>query len=283
MSATVALPARWRLRGRAGDAAALLWVVVVLLLVIAGPLIAPYSPTDFTPDHVLAPPGWPYLLGTDEFGRDVLSRIIYGARPTLIVAFASAALGVGLGTMTGLLSAYFRGWADELIMRLMDTLMSFPSLVLAILIIVMLGGNATVMILSIGVVFWPRSARLIRSVALGLMHRDFVAAAQTRGESIGYILLREMLPNLASIMAVDFGLRTVFGILLAASLGYLGVGVQPPTPAWGLMVRDGQQFLQFAPWLVICPCVAIALLSIGAVLVSDRLRVLLTGGEGRAL
>jgi peptide/nickel transport system permease protein len=266
---------------RPADWLGLAWLALVFLAIVAAPLLAPFSATEFSPEHVLQPPGWPFLLGTDDFGRDVLSRLIHGAAPTLVVAFAGAALGVGLGTFTGLLSAYFLGWVDEVLMRLMDTLMSFPALVLAMLIVVVLSGSATTLAIAIGIVFWPRSARLIRSVAQEIVRRDFIAAAHTRGEGLGYILLRELLPNLAAIMAVDFGLRTTYGILLSASLSYLGLGVAPPTPAWGLMVRDGQQYLQIAPWLVIAPCAAIAIVSITAVLASDRLRRVFSGSDRR--
>jgi peptide/nickel transport system permease protein len=258
-----------------------LYLLGVGVLLFAAPALAPFSPTDFHPESALQAPGLPFLLGTDEFGRDVLSRILHGAPPTLTVALASAALGVGLGTVTGCVAAYRGGLVDEALMRLMDALMSFPALVLAMLIVVMLGGSTANVVLAIGVVFWPRSARLIRSAALDIARREFIAAARSRGESAWFILFREILPNTWSIVVVDFSLRATYGILLAASLGYLGIGVAPPTPAWGLMVRDGQQYLQIAPWLVIWPCAAIGLVSIATVLAGDRLRRMLAVSVGR--
>lgn len=260
---------------------ALLFLLTVILLIALGPWIAPYPATEFHSRHILEGPGTTYLLGTDEFGRDVLSRILWGARPTLLLALASAGLGVLLGTPTGLIAGYFGGRLDEILMRVMDVLMSFPALILAMLIVVMMGPNPVNVVLAIGVVFWPRSARLVRSVSQDLARREFIEAAKARGEAHVFILGRELLPNVLSILVVDFTLRVAAAILLTASLSYLGVGVVPPTPAWGLMVRDGQQFLQNAPWLVLFPCLAIALVSVGTVLVGDylRRRVAVPGGE----
>ena len=246
--------------------------IFILLLLLFGPSVAPFDATSFDPTSFLQEPNLQHLFGTDEFGRDVLSRILFGARPTLLLAIACAGLGVALGTPTGLAAGYFGGRIDELLMRTMDVLMSFPALILAMLIVVMLGPNTINVIVAIGIVFWPRSARLIRSVAQDLARREFIDAARARGEPVPYILAREILPNIISILIVDFTLRVAAAILLTASLAYLGIGVKPPTPAWGLMVKEGQQFLQIAPWLVIFPCAAIALVSIGTVLTGDRLR-----------
>ena len=246
--------------------------IIILLLLLFGPSVAPFDATSFDPTGILQEPNLQHLFGTDEFGRDVLSRILFGARPTLLLAIACAGLGVALGTPTGLAAGYFGGRIDELLMRTMDVLMSFPALILAMLIVVMLGPNTINVIVAIGIVFWPRSARLIRSVAQDLARREFIDAARARGEPVPYILAREILPNIISILIVDFTLRVAAAILLTASLAYLGIGVKPPTPAWGLMVKEGQQFLQIAPWLVIFPCAAIALVSIGTVLTGDRLR-----------
>jgi peptide/nickel transport system permease protein len=254
----------------------------VLLLLILAPSIAPHSPTDFNPASILQEPGADFLFGTDEYGRDVLSRILHGVRPTLFLALACAGLGVALGAPTGLLAGYAGGRVDEALMRAMDVLMSFPALILAMLIVVMLGPNTINVIVAIGVVFWPRSARLIRSVTQDLARREFVDAARARGEPVLSILLREILPNIAGIVIVDFTLRVAAAILLTASLSYLGIGVKPPTPAWGLMVKEGQQFLQIAPWLVIFPCLAIGIVSVGTVLTGDRLRRAAALAEGRA-
>ena len=255
-----------------GDAAATGFIVLLLVAILLGPWLAPFSPIDFDPEHSLVPPDFTYFFGTDEFGRDVFSRVLCGARPTLLLALASAVIGVLLGTTTGLVAGYTGGAVDETLMRIMDALMSFPALILAMLVVVMLGANPVNVVLALGIVFWPRSARLVRSVVVELARREFVDAARSRGEVWPYILARELLPNVRMIVVVDFSLRITYGILLSASLAYLGIGVAPPTPAWGLMVRDGQQFLELAPWLVIFPCLAVALTAIGTMLVGERLR-----------
>lgn len=260
-----------------------IFLVVLLTLVFFGSWLAPFSPTAFNPQSSLLPPGLPHIFGTDEFGRDIFSRLIGGAPITLVPAILSSALGVALGVVTGLFSGYFGGRTDGMLMRLMDVLLSFPALILAMLIVVMLGSSTINVILAIGVVFWPRSARLIRSVAIDLSKLEYIDAARARGESTFYVIFREMLPNLLPFIIVDFSLRSSYAILLTASLSYLGIGVNPPTPAWGLMVKEGQQFIQFAPWIIIFPCIAIVLICISSVLFGERLRkILLTpprGGE----
>lgn len=284
MRATTGLPASQAPRQRLIDGIDPIACIVLgtmLFLIVFGPSLAPYSVTAFQPEHALQPPSLAFPFGTDEFGRDLLSRVLAGARPTLLLAFASAGTGVVLGATTGLVAGYFRGALDEAIMRVMDALMSFPGLILAMLVVVMLGNAPVNVIIAIAVVFWPRSARLVRSVVVGIVQREFVDAARSRGEGHLYIIFREILPNVWPLIVVDFSLRVTAGILLSASLAYLGIGVVPPTPAWGLLVRDAQPFLQFAPWLVVFPCVAVAVLSVMAVVAGERLRriVALPGGS----
>ncbi|CAH1650858.1 ABC transporter permease [Chelatococcus asaccharovorans] len=254
-------------------------LLAVVAMVLVPGWIAPYSPTEFNPAVAMMPPSWEYPFGTDEFGRDILSRVIHGARPTLVVAIAGAIMGVGLGTVTGLLAGYAGGRTDEVLMRFMDALMSFPTLILATLIVVMLGSNPVNVIAAIGIVFWPRSARIARAVAQDVAQRSFIEAAWVRGESHAYILFRELLPGVLNVVVVDLSLRITYGTMLSASLSYLGIGVTPPTPAWGLMVKDGQQFIQFASWMVIWPCVAISVVAVAAVLAGERLRQILAPTE----
>lgn len=255
-----------------GDVACCAFVLLIAVLIAFGPQIAPRDALSFDPLHSLEAPSFAFPFGTDEFGRDIFSRVLAGTRPTLMVALASAALGVLLGTITGLAAGYLGGAVDEAMMRAMDTLMSFPGLILAMLVVVMLGPDPVNVVLAIALVFWPRSARLVRSVVLDLATREFIDAARSRGESRLYILARELLPNVLMIIVVDFSLRVTAAILLSASLAYLGIGVTPPTPAWGLMVRDGQQFIELAWWLPVFPSLAIAAVAIGTVLVGERLR-----------
>ncbi|MBB95372.1 MAG: peptide ABC transporter permease [Rhodobacteraceae bacterium] len=249
-----------------------IYVVFLLLLIAIGPYIAPYSAYDFDPASSLLKPSWAHPFGTDEFGRDVFSRILAGARPTLLPAFASAVLGIIAGTTTGLICGLMGGRTDQWIMRGMDVLLSFPALILAMLVVTMLGGSTTILVFAIALIFWPRSARLIRSAALDIGKREFIEACRARGEGMGYILFREMLPNLRSVVIVDLALRCSYAILLSASLAYLGMGAQAPTPAWGLMVKEGQQFIQFAPWLTIFPCLTVALVATGTVLLGENVR-----------
>ncbi|WP_377841653.1 ABC transporter permease [Bosea sp. UC22_33] len=272
--------ARWR-RLPPSDIALILALTVIVAMILFAGWIAPYSPTEFDGAAALTPPGWAHPFGTDEFGRDILSRVIHGARPTLLVAVCGALLGVGLGTVTGMLAGYAGGRTDEFLMRLMDALMSFPTLILATLIVVMLGSNAINVIGAIGIVFWPRSARITRSVALDVARRSFIEAAWVRGERHLFILFREMLPSVLNVVIVDLSLRVTYGTMLSASLSYLGIGVAPPTPAWGLMVKEGQQFIQFASWIVIWPCVAITFVAVTAVLLGERLRQLLAPSDRR--
>lgn len=248
------------------------WLLaIVLVLVLLGPLLSPYSPTRFDATVVLQPPSWVHWFGTDEFGRDVLSRLLHGARPTLVVALFGAAIGVGLGTVTGIVAGYFGGWVDEVLMRMMDVLMSYPGLILAMLLIVVLGPAPPNVVAALVVVFWPRSTRLCRAVAMEVSRREFIDAARVRGERHLYIMLFEVLPNLRDVVAIDLSLRITSGILMTASLAYLGMGNVPPSPAWGLMIRDGQQFVQLAPWLVLFPCLAVALAAVAATWFTTRL------------
>lgn len=270
-------------RTRLGDGGVLLFPALLLFLVAFGPLVTPFSPTDFDPPSALRAPGEGFLLGTDEFGRDLFSRIVAGAQPTLLPALASTFIGILLGTVTGLAAGYFGGRRDEIIMRVMDVLLSFPALILAMLIIVTLGANMVTLVLAIGFVFWPRSARLIRSMALELARHEFVDAARARGEGALHIMFREMLPNMWGMIIVDFTLRFASAVLLVASLSYLGIGVSPPTPAWGLLVKEGQPLLQMAPWVVVFPCLAIAVVSVGSVAFGEVVRRRLTVPDRRIL
>jgi peptide/nickel transport system permease protein len=273
-AATIAARPRRRAFRRIGlgDIGCALFLLLLVGSIAFGPALSPYPATEFNPLHSLEAPSAAFPFGTDEFGRDVFSRVLTGARPTLLLALGAAAAGVLLGTVTGLVAGYVSGVVDEVIMRIMDALMSFPGLILAMLVVVMLGPAPVNVVGAIALVFWPRSARLVRSVVVDLARREFIEAARSRGESRGFILFRELLPNVMAIIVVDFSLRVTSGILLAASLAYLGIGVTAPTPAWGLMVKDGQQFIELAPWLVVFPCAAIGLASVGTVWLGERLR-----------
>jgi peptide/nickel transport system permease protein len=252
-----------------------LLLLVHLVLVIFGPLLIPYPYTEFHMADALKAPSARYWFGTDQFGRDVFSRVVYGASGTLTLSAAATLLGVALGVAIGLTVGYRGGRLDEIVMRLMDALLSFPSLLLAMLILATRGPSRVNVVVAIMVVFVPRTTRVLRSVTLGLKHLEFVEAAKVRGESAFYVIARELLPNAWGPIVVELAIRLSFAILLSTSLGFIGIGVQPPEPDWGLMVSEGRSFLHTAPWLMIFPALAISTAVIGANLFGDGVATLL--------
>jgi peptide/nickel transport system permease protein len=254
--------------------------VVLALLVLAAwavvaviwPLLVPYGPTEQILGDRYARPSAEHWLGTDNLGRDVLSRILAGSRSVLYVAIACTALAVAAGTALGTAAAFYRGWVDELLMRSLDLLMSFPIVVIASVVLAMLGPSRLNLIVVIAIMLAPYNARVIRSAVLSWRDRDFVAAARMRGESARYIMFRELLPNVMGTVIVEFTIRLAFAIFAVATLSFLGFGIQPPTPDWGLMVSEGRPFYQIAPWVVVAPTVAIASLIVAINVVAQRLR-----------
>jgi peptide/nickel transport system permease protein len=197
---------------------------------------------------------------------------MWGARGTLVLATVSTLLGVGLGVVVGMVGGFYRGFLDEVLMRLVDALMALPALLLAMLLLTTVGANPAYVALGIAVVFMPRSARVVRGVALRLAASDFIDAARVRGERGAYILFHEMLPNAWAPITVELTIRFAYAILLATSLGFLGLGAQPPAPDWGLMINEALPFLSQAPWLAILPAAAISSAVVGANLLGDGLR-----------
>jgi peptide/nickel transport system permease protein len=252
-------------------------VLIHFLLVIAGTWMAPYSYTEFQYNESggleqLLPPSTQFWLGTDQFGRDVLSRVMSGATSLLIVSSLGAVIGITLGTAIGMTSAYKGGYVDNLIMRVLDGLMSFPSLLLALLVITTLGPSHTNIVGTVAIVTIPRVARVLRSITLSLKELDFVQSARLRGESTPYIVFRELLPNTLPVLGVELSVRLSYSILIVSSLGFLGMGVQPPSPDWGLMISQNSKFLAFAPWIALAPAGAVASLVIGVNLLTDGIR-----------
>jgi peptide/nickel transport system permease protein len=247
-------------------------VGLFVLLALVGPWVVPYDVEAFHGLWKMKPPSAAFWFGTDRYGRDVLSRVVVGARTTVTMAAAGTALGLLAGTLIGLLSGHLGGWIDEALMRLMDIVMSFPSLLLALLVVAVLGASTVNAVLSIGIVFTPRVARVVRSATLGLRGAQFVEAALVRGESHAYIVFRELLPNLWPPIIVEGCIRLSYAVLLSVSLSYLGLGAQPPTPDWGLTVAKERAYLVLAPWTVLFPAGAIVLLIVGVNLLGDGLR-----------
>ena len=248
-------------------------VMLHIVLALFGSTLAPYSPTEFhIEEHQLEAPSLQFLLGTDQFGRDVLSRVMAGATSLVSVSVAGAVLGIVLGTIVGMSSGYKGGRTDEVVMRIMDGMMSFPSLLIALLVLTSLGPNPINIAGTIGVVFIAPVARVMRSSTLALKSLEFVDAARLRGEPVIYIIFREILPNALPVLAVETSVRFSYAILLVASLGFLGLGVQPPSSDWGLMISESRIFIVAAPWVALAPGIAVASLVIGANLLADGIK-----------
>lgn len=254
-------------------------LLIFLVIAVIAPFIAPYSPTEFHTARSFEGPSGDFLLGTDQFGRDTLSRILVGTRSIFLVSFSATAFGVVIGTVIGLTAGYYGGKTDEVLMRISDGVMSFPSLLLALFVLTMFGPAIINVIIAIGIVFIPRVARIIRSVALDIRTNQFIQAAEARGESGFYIILREMLPNAWPPIVVESSIRVSYAILISASLGFLGLGVQEPTPDWGLMISQSRNVISVAPLLTLAPAIAISTLVISTNVFADGLsRLLLAGG-----
>ena len=251
-------------------------VVLALLYTVAilAPLIAPYDPIaqgDLTTTGYLSP-GSAHWLGTDQFGRDVLSRILYGARISLAIGFIAVAIAIVLGSLLGAIAGYIGGMVDAAIMRFTDMVMAFPRLVLLIMIIALFEPSLTLIILVLGLTQWPGTARLVRGEVLSLREREFIQAARALGFGRRRIILRHLIPNVLApvIVAATLGIGNT--IVLEAGLSFLGMGVQPPTPSWGTLVADGRQNLIGAWWVATFPGLAIVITVLAFNLVGDGLR-----------
>ena len=243
-------------------------VVLLIGLALIGPLFAPHSATGFV-GAPFSGPSSSAPFGTDTLGRDVLSRFLDGGRTILAIAFAGTALGIAAGTALGLVCGYSRRVVDDIAMRLVDLLMAFPGIVLALLLLTIGGTQARVLIGVVALSFMPHTSRVVRSSTMQLRDSDFVLYAQSTGTPTRRILFQEILPNIAGPLTVEFGLRLTQSIGTIAGLDYLGLGAQPPTADWGLMVQENQSGLMSAPWSVLLPIIAIAALAIGVNLVTD--------------
>jgi peptide/nickel transport system permease protein len=255
-----------------GAAGAIIVIVMILMAAFAY-IVAPYDPVANSFADMTKAPSWAHWLGTDQFGRDMLSRIIYGARTALFVGFASALIGGSIGLVLGVGSAYFGGRTDLIFQRVMDVFMAFPLIIMALAVVSIFGTGAQNVIISITIPFIPRCARVVRSSALAIREVPYIDAARANGFSHARIILRHMVPN---VMAPFLIIVTAFvgqAILLEASLSYLGLGVQEPTPAWGLMLQGGaEEYALSAPWMAIFPGLAITLGVFGFNLFGDAVR-----------
>ncbi|MBV9569549.1 MAG: ABC transporter permease [Hyphomicrobiales bacterium] len=272
--------------GRAREVLHALWrsktfvigMVIVLFWVLDAvfwPLFVPYDPEGLVSPTTLQPPSGEHLFGTDDLGRDIFSRTLAGARPTLTVAPLATAIGVAGGILVGLFTGYFRGIADDIVMRIVDALLAFPLIIIAVLVISILGPSITNVILVIGIVFTPIVARTVRSAVLVERQREYVAAAKLLGNSNLYIMFVEILPNITGPIAVEITIRLAYAIFTSATLSFLALGIQQPSPDWGLTISIGRVFLQTAPSEVLFPAAALATLIVGVNLIADGLRQVL--------
>ncbi len=246
----------------------LLVVIVYVLVALFAPLLAPYGERDVVGAEY-EPWSQVFLLGTDNLGRDMLSRILYGAQNTIGIAFATTLLAFFIGGGLGFLASTLGGWVDTVLGRLVDILMAIPSLIFALMLLTIFGTNVPTLILVIAVLDSTRIFRLARAVSMNIVVMEFVEAARLRGEGMGWIIRREILPNAMAPLVAEFGLRFCFVFLFISSLSFLGLGIQPPTADWGSMVRDNATLISFGDITPLIPAGAIALLTVGVNFVVD--------------
>ena len=247
-------------------------LLVIAAAAIVGIWVTPYDPAAFSVKVRLQPPSVPHPFGTDEFGRDVLSRVLAGGHLSLATGFGAMAISLLVGVPLGLLAAFHRGVVQEIIMRSVDLLISLPPILLGLLVLAVTPPSLAKTIAAVGLVYVPIMVRLTRAVALGLLEEDFVQAARARGEGAVPILWHEILPNAWPPIIVECGLRVTFAILLGSALSFLGLGPQPPASEWGLMIAEGRNFLTQAPWVCLAPGLCLCVLLVSVNLVGEGLR-----------
>jgi peptide/nickel transport system permease protein len=255
----------------------LLWVGIVLvsllvLLALLAPIIAPNDPFKVGLAPSLAPPSGELIMGADKLGRDLFSRIIYGARTTLLVSLPSIAIAVILGLLLGLTAGYFGGRVDQVIMRVLDIFLAFPGLLLAIAVVAVLGPSIPNLIITIAILYTPRMARIVRGPVLSLKQREFIGAARVSGAGDWRIIRRHILPNVLSPVIVDATLSASQAIITESALAYLGLGAPPPTPSWGEMLSSSRQFMTSAPWSALFPGIAIVYATTSFIILGNGLR-----------
>ncbi len=248
---------------------------VHVIIAVLGPFIAPYGYAQMGAGIPLSGMSWAHPFGVDQLGRDIFSRVIHGGHIVILLSLSGTALGLVLGAVVGLLSGYVGGWIDNLLQRLLEALISIPFLVLALLAIAAAGpeaaGDPVLVVFVVALVYAPRIARMARSAAIDIATRDFVTIARLRGESAWSVMRRELLPNATSVLLVEFALRAGYAPVLIGSLGFLGFGLRPPTPEWGLMISENRALLMVSPVTVLGPGLALASLVVGLNLFTEGL------------
>ena len=263
--------ARSIIRNRTAAAGMGITAAIVLAVTIGGAL-SPYSATDMDFFNLLAAPSLAHPFGTDSFGRDVLTRVLFGARVSLLVSASGVVMAALAGTATGMTAAYKGGYADLVLMRVADLLFAFPAFVLALFLMVVLGFGAVNVSVAIALTYLPIFARLARNMTLLVREEPYVQAARLMGQSTPRILAREILPNIAAPLIVQATIGIAFGIIIEAGLSFLGVGVQPPTPSLGVIMADGREYFQRGPWVLTLTGLAISIALLGLNLFGDGLR-----------
>jgi peptide/nickel transport system permease protein len=275
-SASVPAARRWRLRRQIRRnrivVVGLVVLVAYVLIALLAPLIAPHDPNAIAPRQSLQGPSWAAPFGTDRYGRDVYSRVIYGTRNSLLVAFAAIGISATAGGLLGLIGGYWGGGVDIVIGRLMDVIFAFPALLLAIAIAAVLTPGLRNAVIAIAVVYVPLFSRVVRGPVIAETQRAYVDAARVAGARGGRVLFRHVVPNVLSPWIVQVSIGLSHALLLEAALGYLGLGIQPPSPSWGAMLNEGRDYIDTAPWLSIFPGIAIMLAVLAFNLVGDGLR-----------
>jgi peptide/nickel transport system permease protein len=261
-----------RSRGAPLAAAGALIVAAYVLLAAGAPVLAPADPFQMAPQTLLAPPSRAHPCGTDQFGRDVLSRLLYGARISLGVAFASTAFALGAGGTAGMLAGYAGGALDHVLMRAMDVIFAFPAVLLALAIMAVAGTTVGTVVVAIGIVYTPQFARVSRAGVLAVRGLEYVEAAGALGATPARVLVRHVLPNITAPLTVQTSLTLSLAILTESALSFLGLGTQPPTPSWGNMLAEARRVMVTAPWTAVAPGAAIALVVLGFNLLGDGLR-----------
>jgi peptide/nickel transport system permease protein len=284
MAAETALPLGAAARGRQRFAAARRFrqnkfvvaggavVALIALAAVLAPVLAPYSPYEQHNVDQLMAPNSTYLLGTDDYGRDMLSRVLFGARISVQVAVISVAIGLGVGGVLGLVASYYGGTWDLVIMRIADILFAFPAILLAIAVLALLGPSLANVMVAIGIIFIPIFTRVVRAAGMVLTQEQYVEASRASGAGDTRIMFRHILPNALPPIMVQTTLAISYAILSEAALSFLGLGAQPPEPSWGTMLNTGRGFMAFAPWTGIVPGVAIFLAVLGFNVLGDGLR-----------
>ncbi|MEV6349145.1 ABC transporter permease [Actinoplanes sp. NPDC051851] len=246
-------------------------VLLHVLLALLAPVLAQHDPVVNDPNAVLQLPGGAYPLGTDTLGRDILSRTLYGGRYALTTSLTATAIVVLLGTVIAGLAAFYGGWLDDLITRVLDSVLAVPAILSLLVVVTVFGSGTWVLIMAIVVVYTGGVIRIVRAAAMDVLPRDYVTAARARGEGVWYILAREVLPNILDVVLVEFAMRASWVLLLISSLSFLGFGANPPTPDWGLMVAENRSLMALVPLATVAPMVSLATLIVGLNLASDGL------------